>query len=304
MRHAQPRLQTTRRAQPFINADVLQIITEYTARISGILCQRGVSKQWYGAVKEAIGFLNGRHWTSLEWGPNSPLLPTHFKDVDLGAVLRLIVVCLRERLERLVVFRGSQGYRVARGRWPVWLLGERNEVLKYLQLHHISVCDAAFLGNFSALEQVLFEGCTLDVRDVTAFAEMPSLTNLSLSSCQTTLSLSSLHQCKSLLSLNLDSCQFVDNGSVAMLAQISSLTFLSLSRCVNVTNASPLSSCRVLEELTLDCTGVDAAGIKGLERTPKLRKLYLRDCRQLRDVTCLQGCVSLETLAPPWAIYR
>jgi hypothetical protein len=173
-------------------------------------------------------------------------------------------------------------------------LGERNDCLKHLHLRYIDVRDVAVLGRFSALEQVLFEDCTLDVR------ERPSLKcllsrNSASAACQR-LDLSLLHQCKSLLSLNLDSFYFLDNGSIAVLAQITSLTSLSLSDCINVTNVSPLSSCLALEELTLIRTSVDAAGIEGLERIPTLRTLYMWECRRLRDVTCLQGCVSLETL--------
>jgi hypothetical protein len=291
----QTRLQTIRRALPFINADVLQIITEYTAQMSSILCQRGVSKRWYGAVTEAVGFLNGRDWKSLEWWWCYPVqLSTHFTCANPGAIVRFMAVCLRERLERLVIARPT--YSTRREGWSLRLLGERNDCLKHLHLRYIDVRDVAVLGRCSALEQVHFEDCTLDVLDVTAFAQMPSLTNLSLSFCQTTLSLSLLHQCESLLSLNLHSCEFVDNGSIAMLAQISSLTSLSLSNCVNVTNVSPLSSCLALEELTLNRTNVDAAGIEGLERVPTLRSLSLWWCPKLRDVTCLQGCVSLETL--------
>jgi hypothetical protein len=88
-----------RRAQPFINADVLQIITEYTAQISSILCQRCVSKRWYGAVTEAIGFLNGRNWKSLVWWSVVSQLSTHFTYANPGAIVRFMAVCLRERLE-------------------------------------------------------------------------------------------------------------------------------------------------------------------------------------------------------------
>jgi hypothetical protein len=348
----QTRLQTTSRAQPFVNADVLQIITEYTAQISSILCQRRVSKRWYGAVTQAIGFLNDRDWTSLRWWSVAPLsthftyantgaivrmaclrerlerlvrrwycavtqaigflngrnwksldwwrsralqLSTHFTYANSGAIVRFVAVCLRERLERLVILR-SRTFGTRRERWSLRLLGERNDCLKHLYLCYIDVRDVAVLGRFSALEEVRFEDCTFDVLDVAAFVEMPALKELSLSGCQR-LDLTLLHQCKSLLSMNLDLCQFVDNGSVAMLAQISSLTFLSLSHCVNVTNVSPLSSCLALEQLTLNRTSVDAAGIEGLARIPTLRKLHLRECHRLRDVTCLQRCVALETLA-------
>jgi Leucine-rich repeat (LRR) protein len=289
----QTRRQTMRRAQSFINADVLQIITEYTAQIGSILCQRGVSKRWYGAVTEAIGFLNGRDWNSLRWWSVAPL-STHFTDAKPGAIVRFMATCLRERLERLVISRPPT-WSIRRERWSLLLLCERNDCLKRLHFRYIDVRDVAVLGRFSAIEQVHFEDCTLDVIDVTAFAEMPALTQLSLGGCEPT-DLSLLHQCKSLRSLNLESCQFVDDGSVAMLARIASLTSLSLSYCINVTNVSPLSSCLALEELTLDGASVDAAGIKGLVRIPTLRKLYLSACPTLRDVTCLQDCVSLETL--------
>jgi hypothetical protein len=144
-------------------------------------------------------------------------LSTHFTHVNPGAIVRFMVVCLRERLEKLVIARPT--YSTRREGWSLRLLGERNDCLKHLRLRYIDVRDVAVLGRCSALEQVLFEDCTLDVRDVTAFAQMPSLTELSLTGCQPTLDLSLLHQCESLLSLNLDSCQFVDNGSVAMLAK-------------------------------------------------------------------------------------
>jgi hypothetical protein len=283
----QTQLRTIRRAQPFINADVLQIITEYTAQISSILCQRGVSKRWYGAVTQAIGFLNGQDWKSVEWSSDFPVqLSTHFIYTDPGAIVRFMEVCLRERLEKLVILRPSRvkfnrtyglpQCSAHRERWSLRLLGDRNDCLKHLHLRNIDVRDVVVLGRFSALKQVLFEACTLDVVDVMVFAEMPSLKELSL---------------------NLDLCAFLGNGSIAVLAQIAALTSLSLSYCSNVTNVSPLSSCLALEELTLSRTSVDVDGIEALARIPTLRKLYLLECRRLRDVTCLQDCVSLETLA-------
>jgi hypothetical protein len=291
LRSGQTQLRTIRRAQPFINADVLQIITEYTAQISSILCQRGVSKRWYGAVTEAIGFLNGRDWESLEWSWGSPSeLSTHFTHIDLRAIVRFTAVCLRERLEKLIICRPGKI-----GGLSLRLLGERNDCLKHLRLRFIAVRDVPVLGRFSALERLLFEDCTLDVRDVTAFAEMPALKELRLSGDRR-LNLSLLPQCKSLLSVNLDLSYFVDNGCIAVIAQIASLTSLSLCHCINVTDVAPLSSCLALEELTLSLTRVDAAGIKGLARIPTLRKLYLSVCPRLRDATCLQSCVSLETL--------
>jgi hypothetical protein len=291
MLSGQTRVQTICRAQPFINADVLQIITEYTAQMSGILCQRRVSKRWNGAVTEAIGFLNGRNWTSLVWWSGCPQqLSTHFTYANPGAIVRFTAVCLRERLDRLVITRPARYER-----WSLRLLGERNDCLKHLHFRNIDVCDVALLGRFSALKQVLFEDCALEGFDTMVFAETPSLEELSLKGCQR-LDLSLLHQCKSLLSLNLDSLYFLDNGSIAVLAQITSLTSLSLGDCIKVTNVSPLSSCLALEELTLSRTSVDAAGIEGLERLPTLWKLDMLECRRLRDVTCLQRCVSLETL--------
>jgi hypothetical protein len=269
----QTRLQTMRRAQPFINADVLQIITEYTAQMSGILCQRGVSKRWYGAVTEAVGFLNGRYSKSTLWWASSPLqLSTHFTHANPGAIVHFMAVCLREHLEELVILRPTT-YSTRREGWSLRLLGERNDCLKRLHFHNIDVRGVAVLGRFSAIELVDFEACTLDVVDLIIFAEMPALKELSL---------------------NLD--DFLDNSSIVALAQITSLTSLSLSDCTNVTNVSPLASCLALEELTLSYTRVDAAGIEGLERIPTLRKLDLLKCRRLRDVTCLQRCVSLETL--------
>jgi hypothetical protein len=306
-RRAQPRRQASCPARP-INADVLQIITEYTAQISSVLCQRTVSKLWHGAVTQAIGFLNGRNWKSVQWFPDS-LLPTakekettrvikeHFKNVKMGAVLRLMTVCLRRQLEKLIViWSGTQAHRSVREEWSVRLLGERNDRLKQLQLFCIDVCDVGALGCFSALERIDFYDCTLDVGDVTAFAEMPSLTQLSLSLYQSKLDLSSLHRCQLLRSLSLDACQFVDNNSIPIFAQIPALTSLFLARCSHVTNVSALASCPALCRLTLDYTGIDAAGIHGLERIPTLQILSLRACPNLCDLTCLQRCVSLVTL--------
>jgi hypothetical protein len=253
-------------------------------------------RRWYGAVTEAIGSLNGRNWKSLERSSVFPVqLSTHVIYANPGAIVRFMAACLQERLERLVI-SPPRTYGIRRGRWSLRLLGDRNDCLKYLYLCYIDVRDVAVLGRFSALEQVRFEDCTFDVVDVRAFAEMPALKELSLSGCEQ-LDLSLLHQCESLLRLDVDLCDFLDNGSIAMLSQIASLTALSLSHCVNVTNVSPLSSCLALEELTLDCTSVDAAGIEALEYIPTLRVLYMWECRRLRDVTCLQRCVSLEMLA-------
>jgi hypothetical protein len=261
-----------RPAQPFINADVLQIITEYTAQISSISCQRGVSKRWYGAVTEALGFLNGRDWGTLEWW--SACLPQHlstrFPYADPEVIARFMAVCLRERLEKLIITRPTT-HNIRLERWSLRLLGERNDCLKYLHLRHIDVRDVAVLSRFSALERLHFEECTFDVIDVRVLAEMHSLKELSLSGCQPL----DVCRCGSLRRQNLDLCVSLDNGSIAMLSRIASLTSLSLSDCVNVTNVSPFSSCLALEELTLIRTAVDAAGIEGLERIPTLRKLDL-----------------------------
>jgi hypothetical protein len=278
LRRWQTRLQTIRCAQPFINADVLQIITEYTAQISSVLFQRRVSKQWYGAVTEAVGFLNGQDWKSLVWWLDSPLqLSTHFTYAKPGAIVRFMAVCLRERLEELVIVRLPTYRPTRREEWSLKLLGEHNDCLKRIHLRYTEVQDVAVLGRFSALEQVRVETCTFNVFDATIFPKMPALKELSLT-------------LPHLL------CGCLHDGSIAVLAQIASLASLSLRDCMNITNVSPLSSCLVLEELTLDCTGIDAAGIEGLERIPTLRKLSMSECGRLRDVTCLQRCVSLETL--------
>jgi hypothetical protein len=210
---------------------VLQIITEYTAQITSVLSQRTVSKLWYGAVTQAIGFLNGRNWKSVQCGPSSiaeevettRFVNEHFKNVKIGAVLRLMTVCLQRQLEKLIVtwtWIQALSDGSARDKWSVRLLGKRNDCLKQLQLFGIDVCDVGVLGCFSALEQISFYDCTLDVGHVTAFAEMPSLTELSLRSCQSTLDLSSLHRCQTIRSLSLDSCSFVDNNSIPIFAQI------------------------------------------------------------------------------------
>jgi hypothetical protein len=107
-------------------------------------------------------------------------LSTHFTYANPGAIVRFMAVCLRERLEKLVILRPTT-YGTRREGWSLRLLGERNDCLKHLHLRYIDVRDVAVLGRCSALEQVLFEDCTLDVRDVTAFAEMPALKELSLS---------------------------------------------------------------------------------------------------------------------------
>jgi hypothetical protein len=305
-RRAQPRRQTICSARPFINADVLQIITEYTAQISGILCQRTVSKLWHGAVTQAIGFLNGRNWKSVQCGPSilvsiaeevktKRCVNKHFKNVKIGAVLRLMAMCLQRHLETLIVtWFATQAHRSVREEWSVRLLGERNDRLKVLELCCIDVCHVGALGCFSALEQIDLYDCKLDVGDVTAFAEMPSLTQLSLISCQSKLDLSSLHRCQSLRTLALDSCRFVDNNSIPIFTQIPALTSLYLRHCSYVTNVSALASCPALYELRLDYTRVDAAGLHGLERIPTMRILSLWGCPKLCDVTCLQRCVSLE----------
>jgi hypothetical protein len=308
LRRAQPRRQSVCSARPFINADVLQIITEYTAKISSILCQRTVSKLWYGAVTQTIGLLNGRNWKSLHCGPSgfsvsaaeevetTRFVNKHFKKVKIRAVLRLMTVCLRRQLEKLTIIWCAQAHRSAREEWSVRLLGERNDRLKQLQLSCIDVCDVGALGCFSALEQLSFCDCKLDVGDVTAFAEMPALTQLGLSSCLSKLDLSPLHRCQSLRSLALDSCRFVDNNSIPIFAQIAALTFLNLAHCSRVTNISALASCPALYQLTLDFTDIDAAGIHGLERIPTLQILSLQACPKLCDVACLQRCVSLVAL--------
>jgi hypothetical protein len=274
-RRAQPRRQTLCPARPFINADVLQIITEYTAQINSVLCQRRVSNLWYGAVTQAIGFLNGRNWKSVRWFPDAFSVSTaeeeettrfvneHFKNVKIGAVLRLMTVCLRRQLEELVIWRATQRvYCSAQEEWEEWsirLLGERNDCLKQLELCCIDVCDDDVLGCFSALERISFDDCKLDFGDVTAFAEMPSLTQLSLSPCLSDLSrldLSSLHRCQSLRTLALDSCRFVDNNSIPIFARIPALTSLFLAHCCRVTNVSALATCPALRRLTLEYTGV------------------------------------------------
>jgi hypothetical protein len=307
-RRAQPLRQTGCSARLVINADVLQIITEYTAQISSVLCQRTVSKLWYGAVTQAIGFLNGRNWKSVQCGPSlwvsiaeeeetTRFVNEHFKNVKIGPVLRLMTVCLQRQLEKLIVtWSWIQAQGSARDKWSVRLLGERNDCLKQLQLFRIDVCDVCVLRCFSALEQINFYDCTLDVDHVTAFAVMPSLTQLSLSSCQSKLDLYFLHWCQTLRSLALDSCSFVDNNSIPIFARIPALTSLFLARCSHVTNVSALASCPALNELNLNNTDVDAAGLHGLERIPTLQVLSLRACPKLCDVTCLQRCVSLATL--------
>jgi hypothetical protein len=86
----------------------------------------------------------------------------HFENVKIGAVLRLMTVCLQRQLEKLIVtWSWIQAHRSVREEWSVRLLGERNDCLKQLQLFCIDVCDVGALGCFSALEQIDFYDCNL-----------------------------------------------------------------------------------------------------------------------------------------------
>jgi hypothetical protein len=281
----------------FIPADVLQIITEYTDRITSVLSHRSVSRRWYRAVGLAMSFLNNRNSTSVGYLPSSEwVLRRHFDEDDCRTVLHCCVLCMRDRLEQLAVDAPDPAP------WPMRLLGERNDTLKCLLLEGIAVDEGhvGALQHYTALRSVWFVEGPLDSAMLeTLVLLLPSLESLRMKQCDYVRDVSMLARCQALRELRLNSMsEFnVQDSCVDALARIRTLTSLSLACCPHIRDVSGLVACPALETLDLYNTGVDAAGISGLERIPTLRSLNVSGCHELRDVSSLRGSASLQTLA-------
>jgi hypothetical protein len=79
-----------------IPLDVVQNIAEYSGCVADLLSIRGVSKGWHGAVRDAVGFLNGRCWT--RWADDDPLWAVFTLD-RRSVVVRCFVLCLGRHRE-------------------------------------------------------------------------------------------------------------------------------------------------------------------------------------------------------------
>jgi hypothetical protein len=148
-----PRLPTTN-----IPADVLQIVTEYTNRVEFVLIHRRVSSAWRTAVSNAIGFLNGACWTSVDATDEPFPLTAHFQSNRGRVVLRCAMLCLRERATSYtgLRFRSLEeiGHDAPLAALTLRLLGDHNDTLVHLGIEGAVVRDAHVLQCYSALNSL------------------------------------------------------------------------------------------------------------------------------------------------------
>jgi ribosomal protein S30 len=98
-KHCTPKIPAQPRKR-WIPLDLVQNTAEYLGRVPSLLSFRGVSTGWQDAVSDAVGFLNGRCWTELEY--DRPLWTALGLDRRY-TVARLAVLCLGRRLKTLVI---------------------------------------------------------------------------------------------------------------------------------------------------------------------------------------------------------
>jgi hypothetical protein len=243
--------------RPFIPTDLVQNTAEYLGRAAGLLSFRGVSTEWQGAVRDAVGFLNGRCWNRLEWNelPDYPGNSLPVDSDEMWVRLRLdsatvvtncAVLCLRRRVETI-----KRGRPWMRTWFPLRLLSETNETLVTLRLHD---------GRrpFDDLHG------TLPLDDLSCLLGCVALRELSLQGT------------------------WVTNESFAVLGPLlARLHKLDLSRCYQLQAISNLAPATSLRELNLALSSVEC--LQGLDKLVALETLDVTDI-STTDLSILRQC--------------
>jgi Leucine-rich repeat (LRR) protein len=261
-------------ARTRIPADTVQNTAEYLGRVAGLLSFRGVSTEWQGAVRDAVGFLNGRCWNRLDCNGHEYFSPVDSNELwtrlrlnDAAAVARCAVLCLRPRLETVTC-----GWSCLRAGFPLRLLGETNEALVTLKLHDEvrPVVALSCLLGCVALRELSLHGTQVTNESFAGLGSLLArLHKLDLSKCYQLKSISNLAPATSLRELNL---RHSDVESLQGLEKLIALETLDVTS-IRTEDLSILRQCPRL--VTLSAGG----GITALESIIHAAAPSLVDCR-------------------------
>jgi Leucine-rich repeat (LRR) protein len=290
-----PQNGVSRPNRPKIPADVAQNTAEYASgRIADLMSLRGVSELFRGAVRDAIGFLNGKCFASYvahDGSGETGLLWASRPSDELVAANRSAFVCMRHQLVKLFWYTDDlRNFGEGRRRLGLWLalFGGDNVTLSVLKVDARDI-DADALRNLQGLTEVYARGLS----GATCFDALPALTSLTLIEFQG-VSLRGLESCASLRELRLEGADIAAESFTRLQGMLRGVEKLDLSRCPKLTSVSYLAACTSLQDLNLSYSGV--ADLRGLDWLPALETLDLRGTTP-RNPARLALCGALTSLS-------
>jgi hypothetical protein len=298
--------------RPFIPADLVQNIAEYTGRVAVLLSFRGVSTEWQGAVSDAVGFLNGRCWNRLACDEEyfSPVgvdeLWARLRLDDAALVVRCAVMCLGPRLATVTCCSADD---------LSCLLS--CVALRELSLQGTQVTNESFAGLGPLLAR-------LDKLDLSECQQLKAISNLTPATSLRELiladsSVESLQGLEKLVALETLDVTGICTGDLSILRQCPRLITLSaqgdITALESIIQAAPpsLVDCRLhidrpawaLDSRSLSCLRrstvlkfreLDDASLQGREEIPPLELLDLTHTR-VDDARPLAFCRALRELS-------
>jgi hypothetical protein len=203
-----------------------------------LLSFRGVSTEWQSAVRDAVGFLNGRCWTRVARAAYSGPLWTSLRVENPLVVARCALLCLCPRLET-VEWLGCRVF------FPLLLFGDNNTTLTQLSLDSETFTE------------------TGQLRDLRGWKRLPNLDVSMVPHPRT--DLRGLQGLMALRELTLTFAPITDGhfaGIERLLAQLHKLDLRGCNKLKAISNLAPATS---LRELSLADSGVeDLPGLKEL----------------------------------------
>jgi Leucine-rich repeat (LRR) protein len=281
--------------RPFIPTDLVQNTAEYSGRVARLLSFRGVSTEWQGAVSDAVGFLNGRCWTSVEAGTYDGPLWTSLRVDTPTVVMRCAVMCLRPRLET-AQWSDQDNYRCS---LPLRLLGENNTTLTALTLHSNKSLDSPQLRELRGLKRLCLGAMEVEDSMVHAISELLCLEVLDLTLLKEPSrplpDLGGLQGLVALGELNLCNTAVTNESFIGLDRLLGRLHKLGLRRCKRLTAISNLTPCASLRELDLSYSGVKH--LEGLDKLVALETLTIEHATNfVKDWSVLRRCPELVML--------
>ncbi|RHW66990.1 paraflagellar rod component [Trypanosoma brucei equiperdum] len=156
--------------------------------------------------------------------------------------------------------------------------------------------DISHISNLTALEELNLSGCCPITSGWEALSELPRLRVLNLESASVTTRYDGYYisRCKSLVTLNLESCYMTD---ASYIANIKTLEELHIGRCKELRwGFSPLFTLPRLRILNLICSFITDEDLREIQPPHTIEELNLSYCEELNDITPLGRIKSINNL--------
>ncbi|CBH17045.1 T. brucei spp.-specific protein [Trypanosoma brucei gambiense DAL972] len=169
--------------------------------------------------------------------------------------------------------------------------------LKSLDItHSFELPDIYHISNLTALEELNLSGCYHIISGWEALTALPRLRVLNLSSTRVTTSYGGYYisRCKSLITLNLESCDMTD---ASCLADIKTLEELHIGKCEELTRGfSALFTLPQLRILNLMDSLITDEDLREIQLSHTIEDLNLSYCKELNDITPVRRIKSIKKM--------